>query len=449
MRINRKTLALIVASLCGTCGSALAQDAKNGTFRSSAGRIGDGGIATSTVSPYDAPSASSGGTSAYAVGNPSSMASYYNPAMDGTSVAPASSSRPSYSSSYIPSSGLSTSRNGWFETDHLLWWGRGQTTAPVVVGGATTGALPTTPLSGGQTQPVGGTFIFGQRVNVGAWIDDEQNYGVGARAWGILSNMPSNTYVNNGNSTGVQFFNTTLGQPDTYLVNFDAGVLGSNTGTIRVANDLDVISSDVYLRSALIKDARNRVDLLSGYTFLRLDSAYDLQTSFTDGIINALPNGTVTSTRDTFSTKNEFHGGHLGFLNDISYGRVGFSLMGKVAMGNMNSRSTISGQFTQTGNPALNRGLFAQTSNIGTTTVNRFTFIPEGNARMRYQVGRVQLGVGYTILVLPNIAMAASQVDKNIDLGGVLVGNPLAPNPKFNTEAYFLHGIDLGVTLNF
>jgi hypothetical protein len=71
------------------------------------------------------------------------------------------------------------------------------------------------------------------------------------------------------------------------------------------------------------------------------------------------------------------------------------------------------------------------------------------NGRVRYQVGRFQLGVGYTIVVLPEVAMAASQVDTNIDALGIINPPTTSPVNRFNTESYFLHGIDLGVSYNF
>jgi hypothetical protein len=163
---------------------------------------------------------------------------------------------------------------------------------------------------------------------------------------------------------------------------------------------------------------------------------------------------TVTTIVDRFSTKNEFHGGHVGLQSNITRGRFGMGLMGKVAMGNMTSTSNISGNYEQIPPPPSspdrqNRGLFTQGSNIGTVTRDAFTFIPEMNARLRYQLGRFQVGVGYTVVILPEVAMAASQVDTNVDVFGIINPPTTAPVNRFNTESYYLHGIDLGVTYNF
>ena len=287
------------------------------------------------------------------------------------------------------------------------------------------------------------------------WLDDCQTYGIGARAWGIISNSQDQTITNGGNSTGISFFNTSLNQPDTYIVNLDRGPFGKNVGTIGVRNDLDVYSGELYGRALLLGDRCNRVDLIGGYTYLRFDTGYRLSSSIVDGWTDAPPPVTTTTTIvDHFITKNEFNGGHVGLQSNITRGRVGFGLMGKVAMGNMSSTSTISGTYEQI--PPLpskpdfqNSGLFAQSSNIGTISRNAFTFIPEMNARMRYSIGRFQLGVGYTMIMLPEVAVAASQVDTNVDALGIIAPPPVAPVNRFNTESFFLHGIDLGVTYTF
>ena len=321
-----------------------------------------------------------------------------------------------------------------------------------MVGGNTPTVNPTTPLAGGPNNPIGNDMLVGMRLNVGTWTDCNQNFGVGARGWGILTDGSTRTISNGGNSTGIPFFNTSLGAPDTFLVNVSAGVNGANTGTIQVKNDLDLIAGELYARSLLVREGNSRVDLLTGYTFVRMDSELGLRSQFTDGITNTIQNGTVLTTQDTFGTKNQFHGGHIGLLNEVSKGRFTFSAIGKVALGNMNQSSTVSGRHTEVAPNAAtsteSRGLFAQSSNIGTITRNQFTFLPEAGAKMKYQLGRAQFGVGYTMLLFPSVAMAGDQIDRNVDIGNI-GGTMLAPNSRLVSNTFFLHGLDLGLTFKF
>lgn len=470
MRIDRKTLTLIIASLCGTGSSAvtMGQEFTNSSPASSVGRIGDGVAAADPSAFGSRLSDEVGATNALPV---STNGSFFDPAQQQRLPAtPVAFDTESYAAGSYVETGVGSScasgcnscgvgplqqaglSSGWLESETLLWWGRGQTGAPTVVGGATPTVLPTTVLAGGNSNPVGTNLLLGQRVDLGMWLDDCQSVGVGARGFGILTNGTTNTITNGGNSTGLSFFNTTIGLPDTYLVNFSTGPNSTNTGTIGLRTDTDLIAGELYTKMLLARDGSARTDLLSGYTFLRLDSELGINTSFTDGITNPIQNGTVFTTSDTFSTKNTFHGGHLGLSNEINRGRFSFSLLGKVALGNMQSRATIAGRYTETPPNAAtvteNRGLFAQSSNIGTLSQNRFTFLPEAGAKVRYQLGRAQFGVGYTLLVLPSVAMASGQVDRNIDIGGI-GGAPAAPLPRFATETYFLHGVDLGLTFKF
>lgn len=536
MKINRTTLTLIVASLCGVgpnvANTAFGQDALSEAARSSAGRIGDAvGVpkaptgasqSISDAGEVKAPEVKSPSDKAVAESRPAATAAdptrmkapyggsdctspgCATPGCDsagcdsrgssgighlagrssglganllggrllgtkglktaGSCDSGACGSGGSCSSSGLLSGfgdacgvgmGAAGSGLGWAETDTLLWWGRGLTNSPVVVGGNSPTVLPTNPLLGGYDNPLGTDMLVGLRGNVGFWLDDCQNYGVGGRAWGVISEGSEEVITNGGNSTGIAFFNTSLGQPDTYIVNLDRGAFGENFGEIGVLNEMDVYSGDLYLRALLLGDRCNRVDLLGGYTFLRLDSGYQLRSRIVDGWTDAPPPvSTITTIVDRFATKNEFHGGHVGLQSNLNRGRFGLGLMGKVAFGNMTSTSNISGNYEQLPPaPSLpdrqNRGLFTQSSNIGTVTRDAFTFIPEMNAKLRYQVGRFQVGVGYTIVVLPEVALAASQVDTNVDVLGIISPPTSAPVNRFNTESYYLHGIDLGVTYNF
>ncbi len=477
MNTNRRTLALVIASFCGTSSVSLSQDAATlMSIAEPASHVDSGVVATKFTPAADLNSQATTGSLSDSTNSndstttsewsqtvspsraeaktPATMASYggNQTICDSGCTHPASTSY--YTAACVPSKGASRSDLGWFEMDTLLWWGRGLTQSPVIVGGATPTVLPTVPLLGGTADPIGNDLLLGLRTDVGLWLDDCNHYGVGGRTWGILTSGSEQVIVNGGNSTGIQFFNTSIGAPDTYVVNLDRGIFGANVGEIGVLSDLDVFSGELYGRALLIGDQHHRVDLIGGYTFLRLDSGYQLRSSIVDGFTDSPPPvGTITTIVDQFSTKNTFHGGSIGLASSLTRGRVGVDLSGKVALGNMESTSIVSGAFSQvppSPNPptTANRGLFAQSSNIGTITQNNFTFIPEMNAKLRYRIGRGELGVGYTIVVLPEVAMAPSQIDHNIDALNI-VGVPIAPAPNFNTESYFLHGLDLGMTFRF
>ena len=465
MRKNRIKLTLIIASLCGTCSSVntLGQDYSTSGPISSVGRIGDGGVQSSAAEAalgQDARPAAfrSNVVADNGMGHSYSdtPVSYSTPSMGTSEYVGTYGAAPCGTS--VCTTGCGSPSSGWFESETLLWWPKSVSGTPFVVrSNSPTDTRPNEPVAGGPNNQIGGDMLVGMRLDVGAWTDCNQNFGVGARGWGILTDGTNRTYSNGNNSLGVPFFNTSVGLltpgPDVYLVNYSEPANGSNTGTIQVKNDLDLVAGELYARALLLREGSSRVDLLGGYTFARLDSEFGLRTQFTDGIGNLVQNGTVLTTQDTFGTKNQFHGGHIGLSNEVSKGRFSFSALGKVALGNMQQSSTISGQSTATVPnlaPAITgRGLFAQNSNIGTITRDQFTFLPEAGAKMKYKLQGAELGIGYSLLVFPSVAMAGGQVDRNVDFNPAVVGNPVAPASRLINETFFLHGLDLGVTFKF
>jgi len=460
MRKNRIKLTLIIASLCGTCSSVntLGQDYSTSGPISSVGRIGDGGVQSSAAEASLARDARPAAFRSNVVADNEMGESYSDTSMSYSSPSMGTSEYVgSYGAAPRSRSVSPSPSSGWFESETLLWWPKSVSGSPLVVSGAPT-AIPTNPIAGGPDNPIGNDLFVGMRLNMGVWTDSSQNFGVGARGWGLLSDGTNKTYGNPGVSTGVPFFNTSIGpdspSPFVYRVNRSDGT-GANIGTIQIKNDLDLVAGELYGRALLLREGNSRVDLLGGYTFVRLDSEFGLRTQYTDGITNPIQNGTVVTTQDTFGTKNQFHGGHLGLLNEISKGRFTFSTLGKVALGNMHQSSTISGQSTEVAPPpgptsTRNEGIFARSpGNIGTLTRNQFTFLPEMGVKMKYKLRGAELGIGYTLLVMPSVAMAGSQVDRNVDVNPTVFGQPVAPAARLVNDTFFLHGLDLGMTFNF
>jgi hypothetical protein len=458
MKINRRTLALIIVSLCGT--GAVSRGQEDGSLLSIAGGVPsqvDQASGMQRLGSYSSPETASGSLSDVETIGPSMSLSDYSteyssepPAIPGMLAAygPGNSDVVSHTSSsgtcdpcgsgvVCDPSPTCKSSLGWMDFDNLLWWGRGLTNSPVIVGG--TAFPPTTPLLGGADHPVGTDLLYGLRADVGLWLDECQNYGVGGRAWGILSNGQEKIITNGGDRTAVQFYDANLFGNTNYLLVNNPSTNPPRVGTIGVLSELGVFSGELYLRSRLIADRGNRTDLLTGYTFLRLDSGYRLTTSSSNG-------SPAIETLDQFVTTNTFHGGHIGLSNSMTRGRFGFGLTGKVALGNMESTSNASGLQVPVVNP--NSGLFVQDSNNDPITRNYFTFIPETNAKMRYRLGQAELGIGYSLVLLPNVAMAPSQIDRYVD-GNFNPAVSQSPHPQFNTEAFFLHGLDLGLSFRF
>jgi hypothetical protein len=338
---------------------------------------------------------------------------------------------------------------GWVETDALLWWGPRSSTPELVLGGPR-GSLPNALLLGG-VDSLGGDMTPGLRTDFGLWLDDCQSVGVGGRAFGLFSGPTDYRFASSGETLALSYFNTSTGLYDLYLVAFDTLGQGVDTGSVEVTSDTDFISADAYGKFLLAKNGSARADLLGGYTFARFDDSLGIHTRSVNGITDTVPDGTVRETADAFALQNTFHGGLIGFTTEVKGGRFALATLGKVAIGSMQQAGQISGRTVVTApgsSPVVTSGgVYAQSSNSGTLDRDVVSFLPEAGVKLRYCFNpSLSFNVGYTFLCLPDVVMAGSLIDTDIDVAGIGSGSPVRPAPRFENSSYYLHGIDLGLS---
>ncbi len=353
---------------------------------------------------------------------------------------------------------LRFSQTAWAEFDTLLWFSGGRNAPPLVTSHPTQGVPPTldapgTAILAGGNQELGTGILPGYRANVGMWLDDCQTFGVGGKVYGLFSGTQNTTFASTGvPSVGVPFFNTSLGDNFVYLVGFNDGT-GSNVGSVTTASRLSLIAAEAYGRYKIASSGSGRIDLLGGYLFADLSDRLNLQTSLTDGITNAIHNGTVITTSDRFNCGNTFHGGQIGVASEWTRGKWSLSNSVAFALGNMRQVVTTSGFYTET--PPLmptvtdNRGFFVQSSNTGTSTRNALAFIPQIDMKLGYHIrSDVRFDVGYSFILFTDVVTAGDQIDTNIDIANILA-NPVAPQPRHVSDMMYLHGLSLGLTFQF
>jgi Putative beta barrel porin-7 (BBP7) len=341
---------------------------------------------------------------------------------------------------------------GWFESEAILWWGPVGRTPPLA---ATTGQnnQVISILAGGD-ETFGGQMLPGLRVNAGKWLDSSESIGIGGRAFGLFTNASTQTFTDNNGTVdlGVPFFNTTLGEPDAYVVAFNfGGNIGRDPGRISISNETDFIGADAYGRLLLARSGCSRADLIGGYSFARLDDSVYVSTFKTDNSVNQVADGTTYATTDSFAVKNTFHGGHVGFLTDLNSGRLTLSTLGKVAIGTMEQEGVISGTSSINGaSTQSNNGIFTYSSNKGVIRRDVLAFMPEAGAKLRLCLkNNVHFNVGYTFLFMSDVALAGGMINPLVDVQGALNNNPAEPQEKFDHGSYYLHGIDLGLSIKF
>jgi hypothetical protein len=347
----------------------------------------------------------------------------------------------------------------WASLEALGWWTKGSE-VPVLMTGdpsAALGVLPTaTTLFGGGPADYG--IQAGARLDFGFWLDNNECLGLGFRVYGLdqgTSNISSSAAT-----TARPFFNLTGGAnaEDAYLISStEGGRALVGTLDIELANEL--IATSFYVKRALYQNYGNRIDFLAGYQFSRMDDSVSFSTTQVDNAGGQL--GPINTTRDAFEffdTRNDFHGGDLGFLSKFSDGKVTWTLLTKLGIGSMRQKVKVFG-FSEVdsgggGSPSQTAGdLLTMPTNIGTYTRDRFVLVPELGINMNYQVKRnVALTLGYTFVYWSNVVRATEQIDRNVNLsqanGGTLTGTP-GPTFSWADSHYWVQGINGGVVVTY
>ncbi len=351
-------------------------------------------------------------------------------------------------SHYSSTSYSSASRqdDNWLRGETLLWFTESRNTPPLV----TTGNA----LENKFGSPLDSGLAPGFRLDYGKYFHDGK-LGVGARFWGLYGEEENYSINSADPAFNIQrpFFDTFFGANDALIV---SGTQGPNqfTGSFDATSDFDLIATEAYGR-ILFGQAQNfRIDLIGGYSYFGIDDSLAITSSTIGG---AIP-GQVRTFTDRFEAENHFHGGQLGFETQVNKGRWSMISLTKVHMGNMNQRMQISGSSVSdlppVGPPTItnyNNGFFVQ-GQQGTYEQNEFTFVPELNLKLGYQLrNNVHFTVGYSFLFWSSLALAGEQIDANIDQTLLLsdTANPLKTNYQIRDKGFWMQGIDLGLVFDF
>jgi hypothetical protein len=141
------------------------------------------------------------------------------------------------------------------------------------------------------------------------------------------------------------------------------------------------------------------------------------------------------------------------------------SVMGKLALGTMQQRVSISGfletndfnNFGATQN--FPGGYLALPSNSGDHSRNTFAVVPEAGVKVGYRLTpQATLYVGYALLYASSVVRPGEQIDRNINptqsvaYGGDPPAKPLGPRQptfSFNTTDFWAQSLSLGVVYRF
>lgn len=360
-----------------------------------------------------------------------------------------------------------TSERMWVAINYLSLWSSGSwvgplaTTSPPGTGQNVAGVLPGADVLLGNTRLVNDQRDAGE-LRLGWWLIDGQFLGIEAHYWGTeeITNTfsASSTFVNGQGGTILArpFINAQSGQQDAALLafpNFQRGnIFFDLNGSLDVAATSQLQSAGLTGRHILLADfERNlRWDLIGGYRFLQVDERLRFRDATSDpggGLVGP----TTIESVDQFSTQNDFHLGELGVVLEAHRGRWTLDLTAKCGVGANHQRVRIQGDTTTTslGTSTITPGgLFTQPTNIGTYRRDKLAVVPEGHARLGYELGRGwELFGGYRLLWISEVLRPSDQIDSAVNvsqIGGQLTG-PVRPTHSFLSSEMFVHGLDFGV----
>jgi hypothetical protein len=371
--------------------------------------------------------------------------------------------------------------------EYLVWWSR-ETSLPPLVTTGPVGFLPLPPappppLPPGAIGRPDTVVLFGNasadypaqsgaRFTVG-WVPDPC-YPLGLEASVFFLGPESFNF--NASSPALPvitrpFFNQFFNQQDVQTTAFP----GVAIGTASVNSSTRLWGAEANLRPKLCCGCGYQVDLLIGPRFL--DLSEDLAVAEQIVSLVTLPGtnigpGSRIVVFDRFGTRNQFIGGQVGAVVELTRGPWALELRGKVALGDTHQIiDVIGGQIvTQPAgvmggaNPVLffPGGLLALPSNIGRFTTDRLSVVPELTVNVGYNfTDRLRVFAGYNFLYWSNVVRPADQIDLVLDPAQI----PNFPNPftgqpfpssggrrplvPFRQTDYWAQGLTFGIELRY
>lgn len=347
----------------------------------------------------------------------------------------------------------------WLDVEYLLWWNKDRyipalaTQSPTGTPIANAGVLgaPSTSILFGD-ESINGSPNSGFRISSGMWLEPTQSTGIGFRYFTIEDEENFNVSSDGDPILGRPFFDTVTGSGAALLVAFP----GVNSGSIDVTATNEARGFDVYFRKLLLSGNCNRFDLIGGYHNSTVEDTVNIRNSITGIDGTRIPIDATITTQDNFVVENQFHGGFVGLLAEAGDGALSWSMMGKIAFGNMNQEARISGSTTSSvpgaGSATSPQGLLALPSNIGSFDQDEFALVPEFNVSVRYNLNsRMQFILGYSFIYWSEVALAGDTIDLNVNSSqftGPLVG-AAQPAVSLKSDGFWYTGLSVGGSLRF
>jgi hypothetical protein len=352
----------------------------------------------------------------------------------------------------------------WANADYMFTFLRGTKLPPLVTTSPTgtphteagiLGETTTAPLFGGT--PVDNDLRAGFRIATGIWFNNEQSFGIEA---GFLMTSSQAAIFSatstNGTILARPYIDANTNLPQALLVSFP----GASNGSINIrANSGNLYGANLDLTEKAYDNDWFRLYAMVGYQFYRYDESLRVQQSIAPAAGGPFVPGTVISSNDNFSTRNEFHGFDMGYRSQfILMENLSLELLTKIAIGQMHRDVAIGGNQTTTvpgADPVtLNGGVLALSSNSGATAYTDWRVIPEVGLTLAWQVrSYLTVRAGYSLIYFNQVVRAADQLDTTINpnlLPGVNTAvGPARPAFNLTRSDMWMQSLNLGLEFTY
>lgn len=358
----------------------------------------------------------------------------------------------------------STGFQPWLSVDAVMGWVQHGSLPPIITTSPSSTAraqagvlgLPTTQTIVGGGPAVNEEVRGGWRIGVGGWIDDRQSIGVEA-SFRMLESLATNYAPQSDGSVILArpYIDATNNTAQAALIAYPGFSSGSAYVRASSGNFYDG-RFDIFER--VVNHGGFHLDALIGYRFYRYDEGLTIDQTALPTDTNFVP-GTRIQTRDSFTTQNEFHGIDFGLRTEFAFQDFTLGLSASIAVGELSRDTNIGGGqvVTVPGSAPVrqNAGLYALSSNIGQYSSEDWTIMPEFGVNLGWQATRhVRFNIGYSLLFMGQVALAADQVDQTINpnLFPSATGTPTTPSrPTFDQQLsdVWIQTFNIGLELRF
>lgn len=298
---------------------------------------------------------------------------------------------------------------------------------------------------------------YGFRVTGGFWTEPTQQLGYEGSYFLLFGRTVGVTIGSTGDPLlAAPYLDALTNQQASVLIANQAlnnPVLAHLDGSAIIGINSSFQGAELNVLQNLVRGPRGRLDWSWGYRYLRFDENL-FNTVFTSQDPPVGQNfGTQKQSFDEFITQNEFQGFNASLRSQWWWGGWSLDLTGKIGLGAIRNSVFISGHTIQASPPQFqiiqtNGGIYALNSNIGDTTIIRFSVAPEIEVGVGYQIcDGWRAMVNYNFLAITNLMRAGDQVDNRInpnilDGNG---GNPAVPAPLNKTSTFWLQTFSFGL----